>query len=116
MKHWLPFLLLAGCVMKNQILETPLVSQTYSTLPTGAHLQLMGPAYGHYCANGDDTTGMMDEAILSAQRRGSFDFISDAKFYREANCVSLQGLGQRLVQSTPEPAPLNKTQRNHKSH
>jgi hypothetical protein len=116
MKRWVLVLLLSGCAMKTKILEVPLVSQTYSNVPAGAHLQMVGPAYGHYCANGDDTSGMLDEATAIAQRRGQFDFISEVQVSREANCISLQGVGQRLVQAAVTPPILHPTSRRHKSH
>lgn len=96
----LGLLVAAACASKQKIMDVPVVSMTHDHLPEHKRLQETGPVTGKYCQDtfGDKGSfGLFDEAVKSAQTQGSIDFITNASFFREGGCVSVEGTGQKLI-------------------
>lgn len=100
-----------GCAMKQKIMDVSMVSATHTHVPEGSRLVEKGPVTGKFCADSfkdKGSVGLFDEAIKSAQQQSGVDFISTVSFFREGNCVSIEGTGQKLadagasVPSAPE--------------
>ncbi len=89
-----------GCAQKQKLLDSPLVSMSRTYIPKGAMLKSKGNVRGQFCENmtGDKgSIGLFDEAIKKAQRTYKVDFISNAAFWQEGSCVTVEGTGQILV-------------------
>lgn len=108
------FVLLAGssgCIQKQKLLDSPLVSMSRTYIPKGAVLKSKGNVRGQFCESmtGDKgSIGLFDEAIKRAQRTYKVDFISNAAFWQEGSCVTVEGTGQILVadQNAYLPPPV----------
>src|ERR1700733_5168687 len=105
----LPVLLMcSACVMKQKIMDVPMVSMTHPNLPENHRLRQTGPVTGHFCAdsmNDKGSIGLFDEAIKAAQNESHVDFISGASFYNEGSCITLEGTGEQLVDETAAAQP-----------
>jgi hypothetical protein len=104
-----------GCAMKTKVMDVSMVSMTHPYLPEGSRLEDKGPVSGKFCAdsfNDKGSVGLFDEAISAAQKEHDVDFITTASFFREGNCVSIEGNGQKIVSSnsaSPMANPENKS-------
>lgn len=97
-----------GCAQKQKLLDSPLVSMSRTYIPKGAVLKSKGNVRGQFCESmtGDKgSIGLFDEAIKKAQRTYKVDFISNAAFWREGSCVTVEGTGQILVADQKEYLP-----------
>jgi hypothetical protein len=93
----------SGCAMKQKVMDVSIVSMSRANLPVGATLAEKGEVSGKFCADqwhDKGSIGLFDEAIKRAQKSGHVDFISNASFYREGNCVTVEGTGQKIVLAT----------------
>lgn len=44
--------------------------------------------------------GLLDQAIIAAQKKSKADFIADASFYRDSNgCISIIGTGKKITKN-----------------
>jgi hypothetical protein len=92
--------LAGGCSSKQKIMDVSLVSMTHASVPEGARMQEQGPVTGRFCSSltGDKgSVGLFDEAIKKAQSTSGVDFISNASFWNDSGCVSVEGTGQKLL-------------------
>ncbi len=91
-------LMLAGCVSKQLILQTPVVSMTKNNAPS-AKLAEGAEVKSRWCSgdkpvveNSDGTNeyGMIDQAVHKAHKEYKADFFINNRFYSESNgCVSM---------------------------
>lgn len=110
-------LVTAGCAMKQKIMDASLVSMTQTAVPEGAQLKDTGPVSGKFCADmmsNRGSIGLFDESVKNAQSTSGVDFISNATFWNEDGCVTVEGTGQKLLTNSsisPETtAPAKKKQ------
>jgi len=99
-------LTLGACTIKQKVMDVPMVSGTYTHLPDDAKLRESGPVKGHLCARSvkdKGSVGLFDEAIKAVQAESGADFISDASFFREGSCISIEGIGQKIVRDSSSP-------------
>jgi hypothetical protein len=100
---------LGGCAMKTKVLDATAVSMTHSSLKEGEKLQETGPVTGKFCADtfGDKgTIGLLDESIGAAQKQFQVDYITNASFWREGSCISVEGTGAKIVASNSTASPM----------
>jgi hypothetical protein len=99
--------LATACVSKQKIMDAPMVSMTHTELRDGQRLQAMGSVTGQFCQDSmhdKNSIGLFDEAIKSAQEESHADFISNASFFKEGSCITLEGIGEKIVaDSTASP-------------
>ena len=94
--------LLAGCAMRTKILDAPAISMTQMNVPAGEKLQETGPVTGKFCPdsmNDKGTIGLLDESVKAAQAQSGVDWILNASFYMEGNCIDVEGTGAKLMAS-----------------
>ncbi|MGE3681819.1 MAG: hypothetical protein AB7G93_08845 [Bdellovibrionales bacterium] len=93
--------------MKTKILDTPAISMTHTNLKQGDKLQETGPVTGTFCPDtfGDKgSIGLLDESVKAAQTQHSVDYILNASFWREGNCISVEGTGAKIASLNNTPA------------
>jgi hypothetical protein len=102
-------LALGGCQMKQKILDAGAVSMTRSSIQPGETLKEKGPVAGTFCSSSDDkgTIGLMDEAVKTAQKENSVDYITNASFYigPKPGCMMVEGTGNMIVTASAPSAP-----------
>ena len=91
---------LSGC-HRSLFLRANAVSMKHRALPENTKLHEIGPVSGRYCIkqtefNKGEDVGLMDEAIKAAEREHNVDFILHANFYKEHQCVIVEGDGARI--------------------
>lgn len=102
---------LGGCAMKTKILDASAISMTHTSLKEGEKLQETGPVTGKFCADtfGDKgQIGLLDESVKAAQTQNKIDYIMNASFWNEGQCISVEGTGAKIVgsaASTPAAMP-----------
>ncbi|MDD9942241.1 MAG: hypothetical protein OXU20_14440 [Myxococcales bacterium] len=107
----LGLLALVACGAERIPLATmPAVSMTERSVAAGTQGEEIGEVEGIYC-QGDDpivsdskNIGMLDEAIMQAQKQSGADYITGAQFFREGDCVVVTGLGMRATAGS-QPTP-----------
>ena len=102
----------SGCAMKTKILDTAAISMTHGSLKEGERLKETGPVTGQFCAKTFDdkgNIGLLDESVKSAQTQAGVDYITNAVFWQEGSCITVEGTGAKVVSSgAPAPAPTTK--------
>lgn len=92
--------LLGGCAMKTKVLDTAAISMTKTGLQPGESLQETGPVTGEFCADTFSQRGnfgFLDESVKKAQEQFNVDFILNAAFWQQGNCISVEGTGAKVV-------------------
>jgi|GEM_PF-4326154 len=89
----------SSCTMRQKIMDASLVSMTHTHIPEGSYLNAADPIESRFCPSGEDrgNVGLFDQAIKNAQASHHVDYISNATFWSENNCIILQGTGQKLI-------------------
>lgn len=93
-------LLLTGCAMRTKILDAAAISMTRTSLNAGESLKEAGPVSGKFCADtwsDKGTIGLIDNAVMSAQKQAQVDVILSASFWQEGSCVDVEGTGAKIV-------------------
>lgn len=93
-------LLLSACAMKTKVMDVAAVSMTKSYMNPGESLKEMGPVTGKFCAdqwNDKGSIGLFDESVKAAQTQSGVDYILNASFWREGNCVTVEGTGAKVA-------------------
>jgi hypothetical protein len=91
---------LAGCAMRTKVLDVAAVSMTKSSLNEGETLKETGPVSGQFCADtfGDKgSIGLIDESVKMAQSQSGVDFILNAAFWNEGQCMVVEGTGAKIA-------------------
>jgi hypothetical protein len=90
--------LLSGCAAeRHTILTVPAVSMTQPSLQPGYQAHPVGPVNAEYCqgdyplVSKDQNIGLIDEAVMKAQRQSGATYISDVTISQKENCVSVEG-------------------------
>lgn len=92
----------SGCTLRSPLMKAPLVSATVDSVDLRAKHVELGPVSTRFCpgdpaiASSDPShVGLLDEVILKAQREKDADYIRDADFSMEGNCVVLDGIAMK---------------------
>jgi hypothetical protein len=100
-------LFLSGCAMKTKILDTPAISMTHANLKPGEKLQETGPVSGKFCSDmwkDKGSFGLIDAAVTAAQDEHKIDFITNASFWNDSGCITVEGTGARIVTASAAPS------------
>jgi hypothetical protein len=91
-----------GCALRSPLMKAPLVSETLDSVDPSVKHQELGPVSARYCPGEDPLVsrdksqiGMLDEVIYRAQKDKNADYIRDADFSMEGNCVVLEGVAMK---------------------
>ena len=92
---------LVGCGSRpTRLVEAEWASMTKSNLPARANVTEVGRAEGKYCPTtfGSGHHGLMDEALLNAQKNSGADYLQHAVFTldRKNTCVSVEGTAFKI--------------------
>lgn len=99
----LPLGLLAlACAPRETILTVPAVSMTHPAAPEGKALKPAGRIEAEYCkgddseqSKGEQNIGLIDEAVLKAQRESEAVYLSDVTISQQGSCVLVEAMAMR---------------------
>jgi len=90
--------LVGACAPKVLIFQAPVVSMTKLNAPEGAKLDEGKPINVSWCQGSDPIVenddgsleyGMIDQTIHAAHKKTRANFFTNARFYRQGDCVSM---------------------------
>jgi hypothetical protein len=91
-------LAVTGCAASRQtILTVPAVSMTTPSTEVGYSAQPGEKVSAEYCQGDDPVTsndknvGLIDEAVMKAQKKSGAAYISDATISQKGSCVMVEG-------------------------
>jgi hypothetical protein len=94
-------LLASGCASRHAILTVPAVSMTTPSVQEGSTASAGEPVAGRYC-RGDDPVvskdgniGLIDEAVMIAQRDSGARYLKDVTIFREGSCVVVEATAMK---------------------
>ncbi len=93
-----------GCSAHYAVLTVPAVSMTEPSVEAGA-AKPAGRVESKYCP-GDDpisshdrNVGLIDEAVMKAQKQSGAAYLSDVTVYRDGRCVVVEGTAMKTPHS-----------------
>jgi hypothetical protein len=93
-------LLLSACATRQKVLDVAAVSMTKSYIHPGETLKEVGPVTGKFCSDSwkdKGSVGLFDESVKAAQNQAGVDYILNASFWHEGNCVTVEGTGAKVA-------------------
>lgn len=94
--------LICSCAKRVKVLDANAVSVTDYNLKRGTKLKEYRETESKFCPNtfkDGGTLGLIDEAVKNFQKTTGADFITHAVFYREGNCMVVEGTPAKVVSS-----------------
>lgn len=95
-------LVLSGCSARYAVLTVPAVSMTEPSVDaSGASATSAGRVEGKYCpgdeslTSKDNNVGLIDEAVMKAQKQSGADYLTDVTVYRDGRCVVVEGTAMK---------------------
>lgn len=91
--------LVSCATAKQKFLDASAVSMNHGSVPAGAKLKDVGPVTGSFCMdsfNDKGEFGLMDEAVKDANKKSGAEIITDATFYTQGSCVTVEGHGHTV--------------------
>lgn len=102
-----------SCAHKVKVLDASAVSMTHNSIEANQNLVEIGEVESEFCPdsfNDKGQIGLLDEAILNAQKKSGADWIMNASFWRDQRgCISVTGTGKKI--STTAAAPAHKSKK-----
>lgn len=115
MKTLIVVALLVGvtsCAHKVKVLDASAVSMTHNSIEANQNLVEIGEVESEFCPdamNDKGQIGLLDEAIMGAQKKSGADWIMNASFWRDQRgCISVTGMGKKISTTAAAPAPAKK--------
>jgi hypothetical protein len=94
-------LLVNACATRQTILTVPAVSMTRPSVDSGHAAQPGDKVSAEYCQGDDPITsddrnvGLIDEAVMKAQRQTGAEYISDVTISQKGSCVMVEGTAMK---------------------
>lgn len=94
-------LLLNACATRHTILTAPAVSMTRPSVDPNHVTQPGDKVSAEYCEGDDAITsdensvGLIDEAVMKAQRQSGAEYISDVTISQKGDCVLVEGVAMK---------------------
>ena len=89
-----------SCAHKVKVLDASAVSMTHTSVEANQNLVEVGEIESEFCPDAfkdKGQIGLLDEAILRAQKKSGADWIMNASFWRDGNgCISVTGTGKKV--------------------
>ncbi len=102
---------MTSCAHKVKVLDASAVSMTHNSIEAGQNLVEIGEVESEFCPdqmNDRGQIGLLDEAIMGAQKKSGADWIMNASFWRDQRgCISVTGTGKK-ISTTASVAPKTK--------
>lgn len=107
--YWIFIILLAtGCsTARKHVLSAQLVSMTHSQVPEDYRLKRISIADESFCEddkpiyNSGKVVGLVDQAILKAQKKHKATHLADVSIFIEEDCGVISGTAVRAVRRAP---------------
>jgi hypothetical protein len=96
-------LLLSGCSARYAVLTVPAVSMTNPSFQGGTPGTPAGHVESTYCRGDDPITsqdknvGLIDEAVMKAQKQSGADYLTDVTVYRDGSCVVVEATAMKAA-------------------
>ena len=103
-----------SCAHKVKVLDASAVSMTHTSIESNQNLVEIGEVDSEFCPdsfNDKGQIGLLDEAIMAAQKKSGADWIMNASFWRnQSGCISVTGTGKKVqtAAATATPKKTNK--------
>ncbi len=94
-------LVATGCSAHYAVLTVPAVSMTEASAESGTSATAAGHVESKYCPGDDSLTskdnnvGLIDEAVMKAQKQSGADYLTDVTVYRDGRCVVVEGTAMK---------------------
>ncbi len=94
-------LVATGCSAHYAVLTVPAVSMTEPSVAPGTAATPAGHVESKYCPGDDSLTsqdhnvGLIDEAVMKAQKQSGADYLTDVTVYRDGKCVVVEGTAMK---------------------
>lgn len=94
-------LLLSSCASRHTILTVPAVSMTRPSTAASHQARPSEKVSAEYCKGDDPITsedinvGLVDEAVMKAQRESGAEYISDVTITEKGGCVMVEGTAMK---------------------
>ena len=93
---------LGACASRETVLTVPAVSMTNPSLKAGKSVAPAGRVQAEYCegddsllSDGDNNIGLIDEAVVKAERDSGAVYLSDVTVTRKGDCVSVDAIAMK---------------------
>jgi len=96
-------LVMSGCSARYAVLTVPAVSMTNPSFQSGAPGTAAGHVESTYCPGDDAITsqdknvGLIDEAVMKAQKESGAAYLSDVTVYRDGRCVVVEATAMKAA-------------------
>ncbi len=94
-------LLVSGCASRHTILTVPAVSMTRTSSDASHAVQPGERVSAEYCRGDDPITsedpnvGLIDEAVIKAQKQSGAAYLSDVTITQKGGCVTVDGIAMK---------------------
>ena len=94
-------LVATGCSAHYAVLTVPAVSMTEPSIEGASSATPAGHVESKYCPGDDPLTsqdhnvGLIDEAVMKAQKQSGADYLTDVTVYRDGRCVVVEGTAMK---------------------
>lgn len=91
----------SACAPRHTILTVPAVSMTQTSTEPGYQAKPQGPVTSEYCqgdeplVSKDRNIGLIDEAVMKAQKQSGATYISDVTISQKGSCVMVEGTAMK---------------------
>jgi len=98
-------LVMGGCSARYAVLTVPAISMTNPSFQSGAAGTPIGHVESTYCRGDDPITsqdknvGLVDEAVMKAQKQSGAAYLTDVTVYRDGSCVIVEGTAMKVASS-----------------
>ncbi|HKY34619.1 MAG TPA: hypothetical protein VJN18_01660 [Polyangiaceae bacterium] len=95
-------LAVSGCSARYAVLTVPAISMTNPSFQSGATGTPSGHVESTYCRGDDPITskdknvGLVDEAVMKAQKESGAAYLTDVTVYRDGSCVVVEGTAMKM--------------------
>ena len=96
-------LMLSGCSARYTVLTVPAVSMTEPSFQNSTPGTPAGHVESTYCRGDDPITsqdknvGLLDEAVMKAQKQSGADYLTDVTVYRDGSCVVVEATAMKAA-------------------
>jgi hypothetical protein len=94
---------LTGCgASRETILTVPAISMTEPSTTDGVHASKGDRVSAEYCkgddtiaSQGDQNVGLIDEAVMKAQKQSGAAYLADVTISQKGGCVTVEGIAMK---------------------
>lgn len=97
-------LAMSGCSARYAVLTVPAVSMTNPSFQSAKPGMPAGHVESTYCRGDDPITsqdknvGLVDEAVMKAQKESGAAYLTDVTVYRDGSCIVVEATAMKVAQ------------------